>query len=184
MPFPRVTEMAHDLVARRLLPGAAAIDATVGNGHDTLFLARCVGPSGRVEGFDIQPEAIAATRLATSGLPQVRLHCLGHEAMGRILTVPVEAILFNLGYLPSGDRGVVTRRDTTLPALDAALDLLSGSGLLSVVVYPGHPGGREEADAVEEWFLAHGPSLRIVRYGPFGRRGSEAPYLLAAERGK
>lgn len=183
MPLPRVTELVHELVSRRLHPGDAAIDATVGNGHDTLFLAHCVGPAGRVDGFDIQLEAIAATRLRTDGLPQVRLHACGHETMAELVTGPVSAVLFNLGYLPSGDKDVVTRRDTTLAALDSSLALLAEQGILSVVVYPGHPGGREEADAVEAWFLAQGAKLRVVRYGAFGHRGDkEPPYLLAAER--
>ncbi len=177
--LPRVTEMVHELVSRRLRPGHAAVDATVGNGHDTLFLARCVGPGGRVEGFDIQPEAIAAARSRTAGLPQVRLHCRGHEHMGEIAAGPVEAVLFNLGYLPSGDKRVITRSDTTLAALDAALGLLSPSGLLSVVVYPGHPGGGEESDAVEAWFRGRARSLRVVRYGPLLQEAS--PQLFAAE---
>src|SRR5690606_17516698 len=132
MAFPRVTEMAHELIARRLRPGGRAIDATVGNGHDTLFLAACVGTAGHVDGFDIQPEAIAATAAKTTGLPQVRLHLRGHEAMGQVVTEPVDVILFNLGYLPSGDKDLATRPGTTLAALDAALGLLSETGLLAV----------------------------------------------------
>lgn len=182
MALPRVTEMAHELVARHLRPGDRAIDATVGNGHDTLFLATCVGATGHVDGFDIQPEAIAATAAKTADLPQVRLHLLGHEEMGRIVAGPINAILFNLGYLPSGDKGLATRPATTLAALDAALGLLSETGLLAVVVYPGHEGGKDEAAAVEKWFQ-NAQGLRVVRYAPLpGPSGNEPPCLLIAER--
>ncbi len=181
MALPRVTELAHDLLGRHLRKGDRAIDATVGNGHDTVFLAECVGGSGRVDGFEIQAEALAATRTRTAPFPQVHLHHLGHEWMGQVVAEPVEAVVFNLGYLPGGDKHLVTRPETTLAALDTALALLAPTGLLSVVVYPGHPEGITETEAVEAWFRET-PSLRVVRYGPLGQKEGRPPYLLAAER--
>lgn len=185
MPLPRVTEFAHLLVKRCLTSGGHAIDATVGNGYDTCFLAGLVGTEGRVDGFDIQNEAIARTREKTAGLPQVHLHHLGHEQMGEQVPEPVEVVMFNLGYLPSGDKSVITRPSSTLPALDAALALLKEGGLLVVVVYPGHDGGEEEAAEVDGWFGRLSPEThRVVHYGPPQRddRKRESPYLLAVWR--
>lgn len=183
MSLPRVTEMAHELLARHLRPGQWAVDATVGNGHDTLFLAACVGPTGRVDGFDIQEAAIAATRARTAPLPQVRLHCRSHEEMGACIEGPVDAVVFNLGYLPSGDKQVVTQGPSTLAALDAALQLLSPRGLVSVVVYPGHPGGREETSAVSEWFQSHAARLRVAHYGPvFSEQVAPQLYVAVPRR--
>lgn len=189
MAFPRITELAHEIVSRFLHPGDHAVDATVGNGHDTRFLAEQVGRTGRVDGFDIQTEAIAATRRSLNALgeaPQVHLHLLGHERMREIITTPVSAVLFNLGYLPSGDRSLVTRPDSTRIALESSWDLLSPGGILSVVVYPGHEGGREEASQVEGWFARVARSRhRVFRCGPaFPDTSAESPYLLAAERRK
>ncbi|HRQ91146.1 MAG TPA: class I SAM-dependent methyltransferase [Bacteroidia bacterium] len=179
MPFPRVTHFAQDLVARHLPEGSRAIDATVGNGHDTLFLAQCVGVAGRVDGFDIQAEAIATTRERTKHLPQVRLHHIGHEAMESIVEGHVDAIMFNLGYLPSGDKSLVTRPPTTLAALGSAAALLSTGGILAAVVYPGHPGGDEEAAAVDGWFASLDPGrFQAIRYAPLLH--PQSPYLLAA----
>lgn len=186
MSFPRVTETAHDLVARFVREGDHVIDATVGKGHDTRFLARLVGTTGRVDGFDIQAGAIEATARELHGLPQVNLHCLGHERMREVVSGPVSAVMFNLGYLPSGDKTLVTRPDTTVAALDAAWELLRGpGGILSVVVYPGHEGGTIESLAVEAWFsrldpihhrtLWHGPAVPCPQ--------KPAPYLLAAVQG-
>ena len=184
MEFQRVTKIAHDLIAARLRPGDHAVDATVGKGHDTLFLARCVGPDGRVDGFDIQSEAISATGLRVAGLPQVRLHCLGHERMGEVVAGPIDGVMFNLGYLPSGDRGIVTRPDTTLIALKVALGLLSLGGLLTVVFYPEHEDGRTESEAVEAEFRELDAEVYLVN-----RYRSEpllptykSPYLLVVER--
>jgi ubiquinone/menaquinone biosynthesis C-methylase UbiE len=184
MPLPRVTEMAHELVRRHLRPGDRALDATAGKGNDTLFLAHCVGASGRVDAFDIQPEAIAETRARVAGFPQVRLHQRGHESLAEFVEGPLAAAMFNLGYLPAGDKAIATRPDSTLAALEAARGLLAPGGILCVVAYPGHEGGAEEAAAVERWFAALDSSAhRAVVYRPLlGRPDSPSPFLLAAER--
>jgi len=164
MPEPRrqpLTALAHQRLAAVLAAGDIAIDATTGNGHDTLFLTRQIAPDGQVHAFDIQPQALEATqeRLAQAGLAErVTLHLAGHERMREHLPAElagrVAAVTFNLGYLPGGDHGLVTRPDTTLAALVQASALLRPGGLLSVLVYRGHAGGREEAEAVAGWFAA------------------------------
>lgn len=184
MPFPRVTAFAHELVATRLRPGDLAIDATVGKGNDTLFLAERVGAEGRVEGFEIQEAALAIARPLLADHPQVNLHHCGHERMAEFVRGRANAILFNLGYLPSGDKSIITTPDTTQQGLVAALTLLNEGGILSVVVYPGHPGGREEAGRVEGWFAAQDPDLYDrIHYGRYPTGPATAsPYLLALEK--
>lgn len=162
MPEPHhqsLTALAHQRLADVLAPGDIAIDATAGNGHDTLFLAQQIAPGGRVHAFDIQPKALEAThmRLVQAGLAKhVTLHLAGHEKMREHLpgdlTGQVAAVTFNLGYLPGGDHDLVTCPDTTLAALVQASTLLHPGRLLSVLVYRGHAGGREEAEAVADWF--------------------------------
>jgi hypothetical protein len=185
MVFPRVTAFAQELVSRVLEPGGHAIDATVGNGRDTRFLASCVGHGGRVDGFDIQEEALETARRNLADAPQVHLHLLGHERIGEVVRGPVAAVMFNLGYLPSGDKRLVTRPETTVAALDAAFGLLCDGGVLTAVVYPGHEGGLAEAEAVAAWFARlERPRHRIVHYGPpFPPWKTESPRLLALARG-
>lgn len=146
----RPTEAAHALVRERVKAGDRVVDATVGNGHDTVFLAGLVGRSGHVDGFDIQSEALELARQKLLDCPcdNVTLHQAGHETMADLVEPPLQAVMFNLGYLPGGDKQVVTRAGTTTQAIRAACDLLSPTGIVSIVAYPGHPGGREEADAV------------------------------------
>lgn len=141
-----------------LRAGETAVDATAGNGHDTCFLAERVGPAGRVLAFDIQPAALEATRarLAAAGLLARVVLVLGSHG-GLAERVPpggVAAVMFNLGYFPGGDHGVITRPAETLRALAAAQGVLRPGGILTVVCYPGHPGGAEEAAAVVEWAAA------------------------------
>ena len=156
--FVPLTRIAREAVDIALDDSSLAIDATVGNGHDTLFLAGRVSPKGHVVGFDVQPQALEAvrSRLAASGLESVAtLHLLGHEHM--LEKIPqqwhgrVSAVMFNLGYLPGGNKALTTAPDTTVSALDQALNLLSPGGLISLLVYRGHAGSRTEADAVLAW---------------------------------
>ena len=156
--FVSLTQVAQKSVAAALGSNSLAVDATVGNGHDTLFLARSVAPGGHVAGFDIQPRALQDTRnrLAEAGLvPLTTLHLSGHQHMLRLLPADwpgmVSAVMFNLGYLPGGDKTHTTMPDTTRVALDQALSLLRVGGLISVLVYRGHAGAHAEAAAVTEW---------------------------------
>jgi len=177
-----LTKRAQQAVGGILRPGDRAIDATVGNGQDTLFLAGRVAPDGRVIGFDIQPEALASAqrRLDQARLQHVaRLLLCSHQQMTARIPADwsgqVSAVMFNLGYLPGGDKNQVTRADSTLPALDQALGLLSTGGLISLLVYRGHDGARDEAAAVQSWLstldgqygvtqhASPGPILYLIR---------------------
>lgn len=151
-------EMAKERLSALLVPGDVAIDATVGNGHDTLFLVEQVGDTGTVYGFDIQQQALdnAYERLRQEGLEgRASLYHAGHEAMAVVLPQMVQgrvrAVMFNLGYLPGGDKDRTTAINTTLAALEQSRQLLGEGGAISVLAYTGHPGGREEAEAVKVW---------------------------------
>lgn len=157
---PRISlvEEAQRAVAESLHEGGIAVDATAGNGYDTLFLARIVGAAGKVYAFDIQQAALtaAAARLQQAGLAsRVALFHAGHEAMPEHLPTEyigkIDAIMFNLGYLPSGDKSVITVTETTLQALNQAATLLAAGGVLTILAYPGHAGGDAETAAVQGW---------------------------------
>ena len=150
---------AHDFARVRLgeMP-FLAVDATAGNGHDTLFLAQIAGMHGRVAAFDVQAEAIEATRVClekNACAAQVELHLCGHEKMAEVLgetwAGKTRAVFFNLGYLPKSDHAVTTSAATTLPALDAAWRLLAPGGFISLTVYTRHPGGFAESECVNAW---------------------------------
>ena len=179
----RATEFAQAAVSRVLKPGDLAIDATAGNGHDTLFLCERVGPQGKIVAFDIQDEALTATRtrLAESGIGTgcFELVCASHETMpAHAEHQTVAAIMFNLGYLPGGDKAIITRTASTLAALESALRLLHSGGVLTIVCYPGHEGGAVEAKAVSEW--AEGLRERSeVQIHPQAR--PDAPFAVIVE---
>lgn len=153
-----LSETAHDIIRQHLHAGDLAIDATLGNGHDSLFLAQCVGESGHVYGFDVQLKALQASRqrLMQQGLlAGVTLFHASHAQMIDLippqLQGQIKAIMFNLGYLPGADKSIITQTHTTLLAMDAACRLLSEQGVLTVLAYPGHVGGDEETRCLEQW---------------------------------
>ena len=152
----RLTELAQAAIRERIRPGAVAVDATAGNGHDTAFLAGAVGPGGQVYAFDTQPAAIRATRhrLRAEGIAgRVRLIEACHSRLPEFLplSLDLDAVMFNLGYLPGSDKRLVTQSTTTLPALAASLERLAERGVITVTAYRGHPGGSDESGAVATW---------------------------------
>lgn len=170
---PLLTQIAHQHLRETVQAWQAAhpagtprlaIDATAGNGHDTVFLAALLGAGGEVAAFDIQPQALAATaarlraHAASATLPalaKVRLIDASHAEMLDALPPQwrgaVCAATFNLGYLPGGDKTCVTLAESTLVALEATLQLLAPGGLLSVLCYRGHAEGGTETAAIRNW---------------------------------
>lgn len=149
---------AHNLIKDKLQPGNIAIDATVGNGHDTLFLLEHITPTGRVYGFDIQQAALDCARARCEQFSRPDCLTLIHASHARMTEkIPgqqhgkISVIMFNLGYLPGGDKSIITQTDSTLQALHCASRLLAPGGLITILAYPGHAGGDRETEQVEHW---------------------------------
>ncbi len=186
----RALAEAHDWLRTVVRPGDTVVDATMGNGHDTVLLAGLVGSAGTVVAFDIQAEALVRTaaRLEEAGL---RNRCLlvheGHESMELHLarTLPeggtIRACVFNLGWLPGGDHAVGTCADTTIRAAEAALARLDPQGMLLMVVYYGGRSGFVERDAVLAWAAALDCRRWTVRRTDFPNGANCPPFLLAIE---
>jgi len=182
----RLTEIVHQRLAAHLRPGDRVLDATAGNGHDTLHLARLVGPAGHVVAIDRQETALEATRRR---LTEARLAgcCTllrgDHAERIAALDGPFRAIVFNLGYLPGSDKSVITEARGTLKALDQCRCSLSQDGLLLVTAYRGHPGGEAEAEAVAKWMAARNTeNWSIDQHEPATRGAGLPPVLWAAYR--
>lgn len=178
---------AAELIEPALYDGARAVDATMGNGQDTLWLCRKVGEAGRVYAFDVQPEAVARTRqrLEDAGVAQrAELNCLGHERMAEVVPGPVDVVMFNLGWLPGAAHAVTTRTETTLLAVNAALGLLKPDGLLTVCVYPGHPEGARELEALAHWAETLDPRRFDALLRRYMNQPNDPPQLIAVKRNR
>lgn len=190
--LPRLTEMAHSLVSLWLRPGDIAIDATAGNGHDTLMMARLVGPTGQIMAVDIQPEGLVNTRLRLEEenlfSDNVRLVHASHADLEHLTPADwfghVRVIMFNLGFRPHAERAVATQLVSTLSALGQSLGILAEGGLLSVILYRVHDGGEQETQAILEWAFGLDDTLwHVARYDLPNIR-SRPPILIAITRRK
>ena len=167
-----------------------AVDCTAGNGHDTLFLAERCGPSGHVWAFDVQQTALDTTekRLHDAGLAErVTLIPYGHEELESYLPATaagnIQAAVFNLGFLPGSDQKTVTQARTTLIALNMLAILLAPRGVLCVHCYTGHPGGKDEGEAVAAWFAALPWKLwRVASYAMVNKQVNAETLFLAERR--
>ena len=165
-PLSFVQELLKDSVMKNDI----VIDATVGNGNDTVLLATLVGSTGKVYGFDVQEEGIQTTKtklLLTGSLPQTELILDGHENLDQYVpeNSNISAITFNLGYLPKSDKSIITTADTTLKAIEKGLIRLRKGGLITIMVYYGHEGGLEEKTGVTN-FVANLPQedYQVLKY--------------------
>ncbi|MBS5787409.1 MAG: class I SAM-dependent methyltransferase [Clostridioides difficile] len=131
--------------------GDTVVDATMGNGHDTKYLAEAVGSNGYVYSFDIQKSAIESTRklLEKTNLDKnVKLVYDGHENILDYVSEEISCVLFNLGYLPRANHDIITKPETTIKALEGSLQLLKPNGVVCIAIYTGHAGGLEERNAI------------------------------------
>ena len=151
-----LTGLHKHFILEHLSEGDVAVDFTMGNGNDTLFLSNTVGESGRVYAFDIQESALVSTeaRLKASEAPEnYTLICASHHLVKDYVKEPIKAGMFTLGYLPgSGKKNVTTLRETTMAAVEAAIDILLPDGVLIIAIYPGHEEGRLEGEMLREYF--------------------------------
>ena len=177
--------LAREVILRTVDPGDTAVDATMGNGHDTLMLCEAVGPEGRVYAFDVQAPAVEETkkRLREQGVDgRAELIRAGHEHMAEYVQGPAKAVMFNLGWLPGGDHGVTTRWETTRRAVESALDLLAPMGVLVICAYPGHAEGERERQELAA-FLSGLPNRRYnVLRQRFLNAGAGAPECFVIQK--
>ena len=177
--------LAADILRHAVAPGDTVVDATMGNGHDTLFLCGLVGQHGRVYAFDVQEKAVENTkkRLAEAGmLDRAVLFRLGHECMASQVKEPVAAVMFNLGWLPGGDHSVTTRWETTKQAVESALALLNPRGVLVICAYPGHAEGDRERIFLTDMLSTLPPQQYNVLWHKFLNAGPGAPECFAVQK--
>ncbi len=178
----KITELAKLIMKEILKPGDLAVDATMGNGKDTLFLAKLVGKQGKVIAFDIQPMALAHTEklLKQNSINNSSVFLIldSHENIDFYINEKISGAMFNLGYLPGGDHNIITKPNTTIRALKKCLNLLKKNGVITVSVYYGHNGGQEEKDRV----FCFAKQLESEQYHvlkmDFINQRNDSPFLL------
>ncbi|MDD2518573.1 MAG: class I SAM-dependent methyltransferase [Bacilli bacterium] len=159
------------------------VDATIGNGHDTLFLSKLV-TKGFIFGFDIQKSAINNTKnlLDCNNINNYQLFLENHQNIANVLDEyknKISLIVFNLGYLPGGDKMITTNHKSTIKAIKGSLSLLNNKGIILINVYPGHDEGFKEHQALEK-YLKELKGYNVNYF--YNIDNKEAPYLIEIKK--
>ncbi len=149
-------DLEKSLIIPHIKKGGVAVDFTMGNGHDTLWLSKAVGEEGKVYAFDIQSAALESSRALLERENAPQNYTLILDSHSNVLDYVKEKIcvgMFNLGFLPGSDKSITTKRDTTMIAVEAAVNMLDDDGALLIAVYPGHEEGTIEGGLIEEYLM-------------------------------
>lgn len=180
-------KITRDYIYKYVKIGQIVVDCTVGNGNDTLELARLIGETGKVYGFDIQQTAIDITyeRLKENHLlDRTNLIKDSHSNIDLYIKEKVDFIIYNLGYLPKGDKTIKTNKFTTVSSLNKALELLKENGVMLITCYVGHDGGMEEKEGVESLLKSlNQKDYNVVKH-EFINQNNYPPILYGVEKSK
>lgn len=181
----KITEVNKIFLEKVVNKGDVVIDATMGNGYDTVYLGNLVGEDGKVYAFDVQEEAIKSTRKKVERdnmTDRVELILDGHENLDKYVDEEVACVVFNLGYLPRAKHVVITKPDTTLQAIKKSLNLLKPNGVISIAAYIGHEGGMEEKDYICEYLNNLDQKEFNVLHMQFTNQINNPPQLILIEK--
>lgn len=183
---------ALDIISRviteHVKEGDFCIDATAGRGNDTAMLCELVGENGKVIAFDIQEDAVESTKklLAKKGLSErAEVHLQSHSEMRKYAEKgTVSCITFNFGWLPKGDHNIFTKKETSIPAIEAGLELLKDDGIMTLILYYGRETGFEEKDALLEYLPTIDSAKYTVVEMPFVNRSNCPPIPIVIFKGR
>lgn len=181
----KITEVNKIFLDKIVQKGDVVIDATMGNGYDTIYLGNLVGENGKVYAFDVQEEAIKSTKKKVERdnmTDRVELILDGHQNLDKYVKEEISCVVFNLGYLPRAKHVVITKPDTTLEAIKKSLKLLKPNGIISIAAYIGHEGGLEEKNYICEYLDNLNQNEFNVLHMQFTNQINNPPQLILIEK--
>ena len=178
-------KFSHSMLQECIRPGDCVVDATMGNGNDTIFLSTLVQNKGKVFAFDIQEAALVKTTEKIQTLEtkeNIQLICDSHANLANYIQEPIRAAIFNLGYLPRSDKSIITTPDSTIHAIESIMELLTIGGRIVLVCYWGHEGGDTELSQLKKFL----PTLEqhewtVLQY-QFVNQQNQPPICFVIER--
>jgi predicted methyltransferase len=189
MKLERILPFARMLLQKAISEGNIAVDATMGNGHDTHFLAELVGESGHVFAYDIQQEAVTSTTKRLEEHNLLERATLLHQSHANITdTIPahlhgnVTGAIFNLGYLPGGNKQITTNAHSTIHAIEQLLDIMAVEGIIVLVIYHGHPEGQVERDELLKYVQNIAQEKAHILQYQFINQVNNPPFIVAIEK--
>lgn len=158
-----------------------ALDLTLGRGKDSNFILETY-PGSRVLAFDIQEEALDWVKENLKNQDRLQVVLDGHQNLDSYLDQEVDLAMMNLGYLPGGDKTIITKAATTVMAIEKTLEALKVGGLFTLLVYRSHPGAGEEVAAVEDLVRALDQRDYRVQRIEFYNQKNQPPVFFGIEK--
>lgn len=177
--------LSRYIMEDKIHEGDTVIDATCGNGHDSLLLSSLAGEKGRLYCFDISLAAVETTKKRLAAESHFRNYYIindGHENMDKYISEGVKSVVFNLGYLPGGDHSIITTPQNTITALKKSMEILAPGGIVIMTVYYGHPGGNTEKEKIIEYAGTIDSTLYTVIKTEFINQANCPPLLITIEK--
>ena len=172
-----VTDLSHDIIRNYVNNKGIAVDGTLGNGHDTDFLYQLFD---KVYAFEIQREP--AEKYSNKNIENVKVINDGHENIKEYVKEEIDCAMYNLGYLPGGDKEVTTRVNSSLESIKLAVDLLRSGGIITIAIYSGHNEGAKEKTCILEYVESLPKNKYGVMLHQFINRNNEPPCLVVIEK--
>ncbi len=166
-----VLQFSKQLLEEHISKDGVVVDATVGNGNDTLFLCERFK---YVYGFDIQSQAIQTTHKVLDEFQNYELILDSHANVDKYVS-ECNGAIFNLGYLPNHDHSITTNATSTIEAVEKLMTIVK-QGIIVIVVYRGHDDAKE-AVALEKFLSNVDKKYDVLKYEFINR--STSPYILA-----
>ena len=181
----KVLAFSKKLLKEVIDKNSIVVDATAGNGNDTLFLAKT--SAKRVFAFDVQNQAITNTNdllEKNNFADKCEVILDSHENFDKYIEENIQAVVFNLGYLPNADHTITTQAETTLNTINKFITRLNVGGRIVIVVYWGHENGKVEKDALlKELSKPDQKEIEVLVY-QFINQKNNAPFIIALEKRK
>jgi Putative rRNA methylase. len=174
-----ITDLAHHIVKNFCRSFDTAIDATLGNGYDTDFLLQYFK---KVYSFDIQKDAVDNYSRKFEDADHLILINGSHEYFDRYITDTVDCIMYNLGFLPGGDKSITTKSQSTIESMKKGIELLKSGGLITIAIYNGHPEGKNEEKELHSFMSTLPKNKYGVLLHSYLNRDNTAPALAVIEK--
>lgn len=172
-----ISNIAHNIINTYCEGREVAVDCTLGNGFDCDFLSERFS---KVYAFDIQKEAVE--RYSQKNKLNVLLIEDSHDNLDSYISEGIDVAMYNLGFLPGGDKSITTKSESSVKSIEKSLELLKSGGFITIAVYTGHEEGQRESEAIHKFVTTLPKSIFGVMIHSFANRDSKAPYLIIIEK--
>lgn len=176
----RLTDLVKIIIDQKKDAKIAA-DMTVGKGNDSKYILKNTQIE-KLYGFDIQKEAEIESKNLIGKDPRFIFHLASHDKIDKYIKEGLDLAIYNLGYLPGGNKEITTKYQSTIKSLEKTLDLLNKDGIVILTIYPGHPAGKIESEKIEAYLRKIDQKKYEIIKITYPTRPKNPPYIIVIQK--